>query len=631
MKIAVLLLLGLAMLSSTVLGVGTKLVFQYPGYIVLGIGSVLSLFAWRKRSKFLPGYFCLLTTLLFVAYIVMRGIFSPVDYFAREDIMLVLACLCVYMLTAVVFTHPRERMALIWCLIVVGIANAVIGLVHFGGNHEFSILPGYRRTYPAGRSGGLYNNPNHFAAYMVMITFLGVAIGSFGRGGIAKRMILFFLAGIFVLQVGLSTSRGGFLAAGAGAVILFLLFLFLARKLYREHFLKIVFVGGGVVLLAVIMFGVVNYGLLESRLNPDRKSDWDSSRFYMWKAALHQASLNPLLGTGSRTYYYYGRTLRTEDTPWHTPDFEFVHNEYLQLLAEYGLVGVALGGLFLATHLWRGLAYLKWHLDVRFARTGRTASNQLALTVGALVALTASMVQAVVEFHLHTAALALPTAFLLGVLANPGFEGAETRVPELAWTKPAARIATIAAGSLFLVVGVRYSLADFCVERTIFLGDEDLGIKKMYYFNKAKKWDPKNPFTHRLQAQAWLAMIREGMPPSLVTSFVEKARENLTEAHRLFPDDSETMVIMGNCLDLLGKTDEAEQWFLMALEKAPLLFMTRLSYAIHLHRVGRFEEARAAYGQARLGYSHAAGSDLEQSRLYLSELVKMLDEEMENQ
>src|SRR5205085_7764780 len=79
--------------------------------------------------------------------------------------------------------------------------------------------------------------------------------------------------------------------------------------------------------------------------------DVSDMRVDLWKAAVQQWKLEPLLGTGSGSYLYYGRQFRTERV---NVDPVYVHNDYLQLLAEYGLIGGILFLLFLFAHLRNG-------------------------------------------------------------------------------------------------------------------------------------------------------------------------------------------------------------------------------------------------------------------------------------
>src|SRR2546428_12884607 len=121
-------------------------------------------------------------------------------------------------------------------------------------------------------------------------------------------------------------------------------------------------------------------------------------RVDFWKAAIQQWKLQPVLGTGSGTYLFYGRQFRTDRVQ---PDPVYVHNDYLQLLAEYGTVGAALFVLFLTAHLrsgWKNLERLGFK---RAPVSSRLLSNGMALQLGAIAAVSAYIVHSFLDFNLH--------------------------------------------------------------------------------------------------------------------------------------------------------------------------------------------------------------------------------------
>ncbi len=130
----------------------------------------------------------------------------------------------------------------------------------------------------------------------------------------------------------------------------------------------------------------------------------------MWKAALRQYHLAPLTGTGSGTYLFYGREFRSpliQNDPMH------VHNDYLELLAEYGLIGAVLYGAFLGVHLFSGLAGLRKMVREQIRLGTPRLSHDLALNIGALAAIAALLLHSVVDFNMHIPANALLVALCL--------------------------------------------------------------------------------------------------------------------------------------------------------------------------------------------------------------------------
>src|SRR5262249_17786238 len=142
-------------------------------------------------------------------------------------------------------------------------------------------------------------------------------------------------------------------------------------------------------------------------------------RIDLWHAAIEQWKLRPFIGTGSGTYLYYGRQFRTDRVQ---RDPEVVHNDYLQLLAEYGLIGAFFFSVFLFVHLNRGWRDFGWLGPRRISVSSRLLSNSLALNVGAIAAASAYIVHSFVDFNLHIPANVVLLAFVFGILVNAGVQ-----------------------------------------------------------------------------------------------------------------------------------------------------------------------------------------------------------------
>src|SRR4051794_6928757 len=75
--IGTLLVLGLSV-AQVLIG-GTRLLFSLPAYGLIGLTALLALFAVR-RVRTEPSHLCLLPTVLFLGYVLIRAFLSPVDY-----------------------------------------------------------------------------------------------------------------------------------------------------------------------------------------------------------------------------------------------------------------------------------------------------------------------------------------------------------------------------------------------------------------------------------------------------------------------------------------------------------------------------------------------------------------------
>lgn len=68
----------------------------------------------------------------------------------------------------------------------------------------------------------------------------------------------------------------------------------------------------------------------------------------------------PVTGVGSRMFYDYSVTLRDASMRSYDADPLFAHNEYLQMLADYGWVGLALLIGVVLVHVAHGLRFVRW-------------------------------------------------------------------------------------------------------------------------------------------------------------------------------------------------------------------------------------------------------------------------------
>lgn len=110
-----------------------------------------------------------------------------------------------------------------------------------------------------------------------------------------------------------------------------------------------------------------------------------------WIAAISQSATNPALGT----FYLY---------------LQFTHEDYLQTIVEWGLVGASLVAALLGGGVWTALRRLR---DDAKSPSGRPDTP--ALVLGALAGLFAVLVQALIDFPLQIPANALYACMLLAL------------------------------------------------------------------------------------------------------------------------------------------------------------------------------------------------------------------------
>ena len=455
-----LLLVGAALVLLQVSIAANGLLFYLPFYGLIAIAAVIAAATLPLASG--SDRLCLGATAVFGGYIVLRALTSPAGYFARADLYSVLAALTIYGLTVTAFSSATRRIALIVALLAFAICHVLVSLVQFGIGQNF-ILFSFLQNLPVGQRGrGLYENPDHLAGLLEVIGILGLSIACWSRRPSWARVLIGYLALVSYVGLALTASRGGYVSAAASFIIFVALSVTALQaggaSLFRKY---------GIIGLIVLVSAFVGAGFLiqQSASLSQRVAnivDPDHTRFDLWRASIDQWKLQPVTGTGSGTYRFYGRKFRA---PRMQMDPVVVHNDYLQLLCEYGLIGAVAFLVFFFAHLRQG-----WRNFARFGPDRLAAgcdplSDRLALNIGALSAIGAYAVHSIVDFNLHVPANALVVAFLFGILGNagttPGSKIPQTSAtlvaqicPRSPWSNSALSVCAFVAGRILRGTGV---------------------------------------------------------------------------------------------------------------------------------------------------------------------------------
>ncbi len=593
MRPLVLITFLLALLATGVLGTETSLLFFWPGCLLLGVAGLLVGGRWQMRIHFAPNDVCLLSVLLLTLYLLGRAWLSPVVLYAREDIFIILGCFVTYLITATVASHPRWRLAIMAALALLTAGNLVVGFIHFSGNWGFHVVPHFARTFGAGRIGGFFNNANHLAAFLSLVMFLGAGLMFFGRGSASMKLLIGFLGAASAIGMALTSSRGAMIGMAGGTLTFGTLSLWIIWKTQR-HILGRLLVGIGVLaVLGGAMLYIVNEESVKRR-SVSNPVDNDV-RLQVWKAALAQHDLQPVTGAGARMFYDYCIILRPAGMRLNDADPLFAHNEYLQMLADYGWIGLALALAVMGLHLANDLRFVHWFVMHRFLNTGVLSSNTLGFAVGALSALAACFLHALFEFHFHVAATAITAAFAMGLLANPGFDADDRQSVRLPKVRLLSKLVLIGA-SLWMIGGaIRLGPADFDAAQAQIAASQDDMQDRMHWLDKAVACDPWNPEHWYQRGLALMDQWKPTLPVAVGRRILEKAAGNFEQAMKLNPRHYLYALALTDAYDGLQRQEDALRSAQMAIRAAPWHEETRLGLAMHYHRWGQFAEAEKAY------------------------------------
>jgi O-antigen ligase len=572
-------LLAAAFATIQVLIGGTRLLFSFPAYGLLGLIGLLSIFSLR-RAKPTPNQICLASSAIFFGYILARALVSPVDYVARPDIYSVLGGLLVYFFVACVCTDAKQRMAVLLFLLALALAHVFIGALQFRDGNNFMPISFLQRHDYGRRASGFYVCPNHLAGLLEVLGVFGLSMVCWSRWPTWAKLLIGYAVAICYLGVVLTGSRGGYLSTGASLLVFAALSLWVLRAASASLFWKIGGVGfvAAVAIAVAVVFFVHKSDYLSDRAH--KVYDPTNERLDFWKAAVEQWKLQPLVGTGSGTYLYYGRQFRTERVQ---RDPVEVHNDYLHLLAEYGVVGGVFFLIFFAAHLRNGWKNFQRLGPKHVAVSPHLLSNGLALNLGAIAAVSAYVVHSAVDFNLHIPANVLLLGFVFGVLANAGTQrGAEPLPPSmsiLAW-----RLALPVIGAIVAIQSLRLLPGEYFAERARTALRDSQRDSAALFALRGLASERRNPDLYQYLGSARIAQTNSASDPQTRASLYEAAIPPFEAARALAPRDKTFASTLGFIYDMLGRFPEAEWMFDEALALDPRSKSTRRSYRTHLAR-----------------------------------------------
>jgi len=370
------------------------LVFAYLGLQIVPLPAALvqivSPKAWALRQQFLPTGPGGLISLSLVPARTFRSLLELAAYGL------------IGFLVVRTVTHGRQVRRLVGVLIGMGVFEAFYGLFEITRTSPRVLF--YPKLYNLGSASGTFVNRNHFSGYLEMIIPLAIGLvlsrsGAFSLPGKKWRekialltakgtfVNLLILSALFVMFLGVlkSNSRAG------SFILVFILLLvsglaayaFGAAR-YEQHWVR-AFIKGlvGMIVLLVLYFGVDS---TVRRFSADNLLQEGRPKY--WGSVLTMVGDFPLLGSG---YGTFPSVFAVYEDPGLENPLVHAHNDYLENLAELGIVGFGLlaAGL-LALYV---TAFRTW--------SGRHNPEVKGMVLGGLVSVAAMLFHSLTDFNLH--------------------------------------------------------------------------------------------------------------------------------------------------------------------------------------------------------------------------------------
>lgn len=467
----------------------------------------------------------------------------------------------------------RAGAALLALLVLLGLLQFYFGFWHLAHNPQ--------------RAAAIFITPNTFATAINLILLPLVALTLIrGGSGRAYFLALWMFAGLLATE-----SRGGWLAGLAGLAFMAWYLGIPRTREGRAPWLRLiagllwVFIAFSAAMRLLPLIGLATPTGLADTFGETVVSRGTSYRFDIMMVALGQIAQWPLAGAGANMF----RNLFEMKKPIELDighSFLFVHNDYLQIWLEFGLVGLVLLGAVIVAAL---------ALLLKARRADR--DDPLPLLCGAAVV--GVFAHAGVDFPLYIPFLLLLVGLWLGALSAYG--GDSARLMALIarigrhLTPLRSALVTGALSIVALAWLAQPAIADFAGRRAL----AELGAGRpdggLYWQSVARRLEPHNGVHYWTEAVIWrdqaveahhkaLAakadmLFADGMrsDPYQVANYLERAR-----LHRMHAD----------LFDHPPSQQELLVWTGEALRLRPYSLIAQAEHARTLSYVGRGEEAK---------------------------------------
>ncbi|MSU57884.1 MAG: hypothetical protein EXS35_06830 [Pedosphaera sp.] len=565
--------------------------------------------------------------LAFTIYAIWRYATCDIEYIGRLELlrMLVYAFLFFAILNNL---HGQEMVRVIaFTVIFLAMVLAMLAVWQWftrtdkvpslGAFLEWWLLPAktwyFTRLYGV-RASATYISPNHLAGMLELVLPLAVTCTLVGRSRPVTKVLLGYAALVIVVGLGTTVSRGSWVACGLTTMVLFgILAMFRSYRLPALT-LMLVVAGGSA-------FFVTRTDYFKERFRrtfTDGHVAWDT-RELLWNSTKAMWQDNFWVGVGPGHYNYRFRPYRPMAVQLQ-PDH--AHNEYLNLVADWGVVGAAIVGTGLVV-FFMGVART-W----RFVRRDEyefksNYSNKFALVLGGTLGLVALLGHSFVDFNLQLPANAILAVTLVALVSS------HLRFASEKYWVSASGAARIIVALLLLAGTVVFA------QQTVRLGREYLwleraAIKPIYSdeqiacLQKAWTAEPRNYQTTFAIGEAYRTQSMVDGNDYTFGPLATNAMIWFARGTNANPHDSDTYLKFGVCLDWVRRYDDARPFFDRAYELDPNGYFASAWMAWHYLQVEDYAAVRVwAERSLRL---HWIDNDIATKYLYLAhrELLRVV-------
>lgn len=272
------------------------------------------------------------------------------DPYSTKFAILKLIIFLVFFAASLTFINTQKRVRkMVITIIIFSSVMAFFGIMQRLANPEY--IYGIREVGQAIPFAS-YINQHHFAAFMEMT--IGLTLGLIFGGGLKKDKLSLLIIAVMLMGIAIvfTGSRGGLISLIAVIGFLVFMHIFKTAKHSKDPGIEIdaeqnnskrnfILIGGSLALMFVLLISVIWLGGADSVLRgtgiQSNQLDFTSGRTHFWSVAGEIVRNNPVLGAGLESF---GVAFTKYDTWNGQYRIEQAHNDYLQILADAGILGL---------------------------------------------------------------------------------------------------------------------------------------------------------------------------------------------------------------------------------------------------------------------------------------------------
>ncbi|MFN4227266.1 MAG: O-antigen ligase family protein [Candidatus Ratteibacteria bacterium] len=279
----------------------------------------LSFYFLLKEKKFEFSFFVYLP-IIFFSYILISSFYAPFKFEAAKNLENYLLYFLIFLIS--LNLELDKKIFYIW--IGIGIISAIVGIANFYGEKHYAI--------------STFGNPNFFAGHIIMVLCLSFSnILNWKNYEKVKYINFLKLLDISCLLLGTWALIVAQSRAAIMAFIIGITFVWYIDKIEEKSFIKYI----PLLILLICLFVLFPKIIVWYKTN---------IRYFIWTGTFRMILKKPLFGYGFGNFiffYPYFRVRKYFLQPESTPVTNHSHNEYLEIWAETGIIGLLLFLIFI--------------------------------------------------------------------------------------------------------------------------------------------------------------------------------------------------------------------------------------------------------------------------------------------